>query len=496
MIAHRLRHIQRLLRRMRTRRPSRSPSRRRTAARNVAVLWLIAALGIGAGIALRLHAGDGGAFGHLAAGNWQALGRQWRAGLDKWSDAVPETAAKLTGQPSWETMVMDSALPKTSWNEEEASGGGATDAPWRRVMQLALAIILGYDVTDEEAVLTAAMPRNMDVPAAPFVEPMLGGTGETNRDDDRDVSLAQTPIIETAANIPASPPPSGGTRLEPPGPPTATPPTSRLNEVDDRDGVNDPEEARATIAGGRLQPEAAPPSAPDRVTGADRKRGAGMSATGACRVLVLHSHTSEMYRTDDFAPERPDEFHLWNTTESGIVQVGRALTRALHEKYGVPTCHLTTVHDWPSHVRAYIESRESVEAFLRRNPQVELVLDVHRDSPPDLVATVAGRSVARIAVVVGTHPTMHPGSATNVALARHIARIMDDKYPGVFRRVIERPDARFNQDLHPRMIILEVGSYDTHLDTALATVDLLADVLEETVHGIRTSALPGVGSPR
>lgn len=220
-----------------------------------------------------------------------------------------------------------------------------------------------------------------------------------------------------------------------------------------------------------------------------------LSPSGSCRVLIFHTHTSETYRTGEGA-DASDGHYLWNSTNSGILHVGRALANALEEKYAVPTCHATDIHDWPSHPRAYIESRHTVESYLQRYPQIDLVLDIHRDSPPELVTTVAGRSVARVAVVVGTHPTMHPRSATNVALAQHFARRLEVRYPGMFRRIIERPDARLNQDLHPRMLLLEIGSYDTHLDEAVAAAELLAEVVADLVVDIRLQRLAGVGPPR
>src|SRR5690606_41216800 len=61
-----------------------------------------------------------------------------------------------------------------------------------------------------------------------------------------------------------------------------------------------------------------------------------------CRVLIYHTHTSEMYRTDSFAPAQPEQYHLFNSTDTGIVRVGRALARRL-EELGIPACHVTAV---------------------------------------------------------------------------------------------------------------------------------------------------------
>ncbi len=327
-------------------------------------------------------------------------------------------------------------------------------------------MVLGYDTDDEEAVLASALPRSAGGSSAP-----MDGT----------VSAAEAPAappIRVAVSAPGPPPP--------PLPADEGPAQESIAEPSPDDGV------QTVLAGGRE-----PLAEPERIAGVREEVGQDyVSTTGTCRVLIFHSHTSETYRTDDFSPTRPDEYHVWNSSEAGIVHVGRVLARTLDERYAVPACHAVAVHDWPSHARAYIQSRTTVAQYLQRYPHIDLVVDVHRDSPPDLVATVAGRPVARLALVVGTHPSMHPHSATNVAVAQHIGRLLESKYPGLFRRVIERPDARLNQDLHPHMVLVEVGSYDNHLDEALAAAELLADVLADTVYALRTGGLDGADAPR
>lgn len=216
-----------------------------------------------------------------------------------------------------------------------------------------------------------------------------------------------------------------------------------------------------------------------------------------CRVLIYHTHTSEMYRTDSFAPSAADQYHVFNTADTGIVTVGRAIKEHL-EQFGIPSCHLTNVHDWPSHPRAYIEARATVEQFLRHNPQIDIVMDVHRDAPPGLVATVGGHRAAQLAFVVGTHAGMHPRWPENVAFGRALAELIEERFPGLFRRVIERPDARLNQDLHPRAILVEIGSYDTHLNEALLSAELFAEIIADMLHIIRFghSVVDGTGSVR
>ena len=66
-----------------------------------------------------------------------------------------------------------------------------------------------------------------------------------------------------------------------------------------------------------------------------------------------------------------------------------------------------------------------------------------------------------------------------------MADLLEERFPGLFRRIIERPESRLNQDLHPRSILVEIGSYDTSLDEALVSAELFAEVVADMLHVIR-----------
>ena len=80
---------------------------------------------------------------------------------------------------------------------------------------------------------------------------------------------------------------------------------------------------------------------------------------------------------------------------------------------------------------------------------------------------------------------MHPAWPQNAAFVRTLADLLEQRYPGLFRRIIERPDARLNQDLHPRAILVEIGSYDTYLHEAVLSAELFAEALADMMHVIR-----------
>ena len=256
------------------------------------------------------------------------------------------------------------------------------------------------------------------------------------------------------------------------------------------DGGRQPEPVAATSSR-RVSPS--PPRSPQGAGGAAMLPGVPGSRPPAplagralrrpgVKVAIYHTHTSEMYRRPDFQPQRPEEYHRFGSTETGVVRVGRALAAAL-EELGVPAVHVTTIHDYPDHAAAYARSRQTVEDLVARYPDLVLLLDVHRDAPQEgggLMALVDGEDVARIALVVGTGPDGR-SNAANLAMARRLAAVAERQFPGWMRRIITVPGRHYNQHLHPGALLVEVGSYRTWEAAAVRGARLLALVVAEVV---------------
>lgn len=200
-------------------------------------------------------------------------------------------------------------------------------------------------------------------------------------------------------------------------------------------------------------------------------------------VLIFHTHTSEMYAQEGYALTSPQDYHLFNSTETGITKVGEVLAYTLSTRYGIPLVHSKAIHDFPSYTQSYQRSGKTVQELLRKYPSIRVVLDVHRDGAENasFVRTVAGQQVAQVMVVV-TKPgsyseRLHPLWQENVRFGRRIEQIMEDLYPGLLRRYPVVGHTRYNQNLHPNMVLLEVGTYADDERYALRSAALMADVI-------------------
>ena len=196
-------------------------------------------------------------------------------------------------------------------------------------------------------------------------------------------------------------------------------------------------------------------------------------------VLIIHTHGTESYQKTENYTE--SSAYRTRNTKYNVVSVGARLKKQL-EKAGISVLHDKTMHDSPSYSAAYPNARESVEKYLKKYPSIRLVLDVHRDSVEDSAGremdfdvTVAGKKVAKLMFVVGTDAGGfdHPNWPQNMALAVKLHAQLEKNTAGICRSISFRSQ-RFNQDLSPGFLIVEVGSAGNTRAEALRAADLLA----------------------
>ncbi len=448
----------------------------------------------------------------LAAGGYiwarenpERLEALWAVGRRTAVEWAGESAAFITDRLSGELdaesgiRLLESVLPARSGHSTVLEPSEA----WRTPMRAWVHIVTGYDFSEPRSFLEAAVPgfleaeqRVLDRVAVGPTDQDASGTVDRSRSGADVDSSAQS----GGGLVAQRPDPTGAReeRFENEGEPSDAAEDPRTNDaargdgglgvaggepteaVDegatDQESTGEQESERSAVA------ERAPVSGPDGVPAA--------LAPVASRVwgdeplvLIFHTHTSESYQTDPPHPQATATNHLFNSSDTGITRVGEALARKLREEYNIATIHTRRIHDWPQHVMAYRNARETVEELLQRYPTIQVVLDLHRQGIKDFTyATTVGEveavSVELIYTTAQSLPyAEHPNWRANQSFATVLSRAMEEIHPGLLRRVMRVDDSRYNQDLHPRMLLLEVGNYLDEEDRAIASAKLLADPL-------------------
>lgn len=194
--------------------------------------------------------------------------------------------------------------------------------------------------------------------------------------------------------------------------------------------------------------------------------------TDKALVGIYHTHTGETYALTD-GTER------LSGKKGGVVTVGEAIKDELEKEYGIRVAHSDRVND-EIYNSSYAESEKDARRLLAENPDLEILLDIHRDAGKprkDSIVNINGRELAPILFVVGSDARApFPTWKQNHDFAKKIAEAMEKKYPGLCIGVRVK-EGRYNQFLHPGAMLVEVGSVSNSTEEAAQSARLLAGIL-------------------
>lgn len=212
--------------------------------------------------------------------------------------------------------------------------------------------------------------------------------------------------------------------------------------------------------------------------------------SAAPTVLILHTHTSESYEKtgEDYV-----QTAAYRTLDENynMLAIGDRVAECL-EKKGIRVIHDREFHDYPSYNAAYTHARKGIQACLKEHPGITLVLDLHRDAAEvgakqlSTHTLVEGKDCAQLMLVLGLGNSGLPNDRweDNLSLALKLQTTLEEQAPGITRSMSLRGQ-RFNQDLAPYTLLVEVGAAGDTLDEALTAAEALADALASLKYGTK-----------
>ena len=195
------------------------------------------------------------------------------------------------------------------------------------------------------------------------------------------------------------------------------------------------------------------------------------------QILIYHSHSQEAYADSG--------------ENQTVVEVGDYLTELLEAK-GFGVIHDRSVYDLVNEQldrsKAYTYALEGITKILEENPDIQVVLDLHRDGVGDnvhLVSEVNGKPTAQIMFFNGLSRTPegpveylpNPYLNENLAFSFQMQLKAAEAYPG-FTRKIYLKGLRYNLHLRPRSSLIEVGAQTNTFEEARNAMEPLAEILE------------------
>lgn len=204
------------------------------------------------------------------------------------------------------------------------------------------------------------------------------------------------------------------------------------------------------------------------------------------QILIYHTHSQETFK--DSVITDPD------TT---IIGVGNRLEELLTQK-GFRVLHLTdtfdVIGDKIDRNKAYTNARKKLKEILKEQPSMQVLLDIHRDGIAEnkrLVTTVNGRKTAKIMFFNGLSRKKSTGILSglsnpyiqeNLAFSFQTEYLCDLYYPELSRCIYLKA-YRYNLDLLPRSMLVEVGAQTNTVEEAKNAMIPLADMLHKVLVG-------------
>ncbi|MGN0520219.1 MAG: stage II sporulation protein P [Candidatus Fimenecus sp.] len=205
-------------------------------------------------------------------------------------------------------------------------------------------------------------------------------------------------------------------------------------------------------------------------------------------VLIFHTHTTESYELLNYGWYTTDYVTRSNSPDRNMVRVGTAICEEL-TKMGIGVVHDTEIHD-AQYTGAYDRSRESIEKIMAENPSIQVVIDVHRDAIKQSdgtrikpTAEINGKKAAQIMIIAGCEDgkvTDFPRWEENLTFALQLQKTAETKYPGLMRPILFSA-RKYNMDVTPCSVLLEMGSDSNTLEEAEYSGHLIGKALGELI---------------
>lgn len=206
--------------------------------------------------------------------------------------------------------------------------------------------------------------------------------------------------------------------------------------------------------------------------------------TGGRKVVFLYdTHSTESY-LPAIGKTNPNAAYSWKIN---VKDVSKKLAEDLNKKgIGTVVSNKNTQKivqkDGLSYPQSYQVSRKIVTAEMQKDPNLQLIFDIHRDSRSGSIttATINGKKYARVFFIVGK---ANPNYEKNAAMAEALHHLLQKQYYGLSRGVeakgTDMGNGVYNQDLSSHSLLIEIGGVDNTMPEVYRTCNALANVISE-----------------
>lgn len=191
---------------------------------------------------------------------------------------------------------------------------------------------------------------------------------------------------------------------------------------------------------------------------------------------IYHTHTEESFVPTSGTHDKPGE--------GDIFEVGVRFKEVLEEK-GIKVFHDLTKHE-PRDAASYDRSKPTAMGLIEKD--IDAIFDIHRDGVPnkeEYTTEIDGESVSMIRFVVGRQ---NPNMAVIEDFAKELKAAADKREPGLIKGILFS-NGKYNQELHPKALLFEIGTHLNTLEEAERGAALMASVVADFFYGAEAQGL-------
>lgn len=200
------------------------------------------------------------------------------------------------------------------------------------------------------------------------------------------------------------------------------------------------------------------------------------------QVLIYHTHSQEGY-----ADSVPGDESMT------VVGAGEKLAELL-EGYGIRVLHHKGQYDVENRDYAYANAEKELPKILEEHPEIEVIIDLHRDGVAEgtrLVTEIDGKPTAQLMFFNGLSRLKSTGEidylknenrAGNLAFSFQLQVKCNEYYPG-FARNIYLKGYRYNMQYKAKSLLVELGAQTNTVEEVYNALPPLAHVISMVLLG-------------
>lgn len=202
-------------------------------------------------------------------------------------------------------------------------------------------------------------------------------------------------------------------------------------------------------------------------------------------ILIYHTHSQEAFADS-------------KGSDMTIVQVGDYLEQLLRERYGFEVIHITTEFDMIDgnldRSKAYTYAEQQLTAYVAEHPEIDMVIDLHRDGVNDnlhFVTDINGKPTAKVMLFNGISYSNNQGDIDylynpyleeNLALTYQMYLLGKAYYPDFFRCIYIEA-YRYNLHLCKRSMLIEAGAQTNNFEEVKNAMEPLSELIARELCG-------------